>query len=77
MQPGKCPLGQIGLSRDYCSQVRSKVLDSSSHRRGSSGRSEGVVTEQRAGGLIRQPVYPQLRKWPVRYGTYASCQLRK
>jgi hypothetical protein len=27
-----------------------------------------------AGRLMGQPVYPQLRKLPVRCGTYASCQ---
>jgi hypothetical protein len=26
-----------------------------------------------AGGLMAQPVYPQLRKYPVRSGTHASC----
>src|SRR5262249_34281960 len=42
------PLGAVELSRDYRSQVRNKVLDSSlSHRRGQSCRSEGAVTEQR------------------------------
>jgi hypothetical protein len=28
-----------------------------------------------AGRLMAQPVYPQLRKYPVRSGTYASCQI--
>ena len=42
------PLGAIGLSRDYPSQVRNKVLHFSlSHRRVWSGRSEGAVTEHR------------------------------
>jgi len=27
-----------------------------------------------AGTLMAQPVYPQVRKYPVRPGTYASCQ---
>ena len=42
------PLGQIGLSREYRSQVRNegaRLLPV--HRRGYSGRSESVVTEQR------------------------------
>ena len=29
-----------------------------------------------AGRLMAQPVYPQLRKYPVRPGTYVSCQMR-
>jgi hypothetical protein len=29
-----------------------------------------------AGRLMAQPVYPKLRKYPVRSGTYASCQQR-
>src|SRR6201993_4297165 len=42
------PLGQIGLSRDYRSLVRNKVLDCLlSYRRGYFGRSEGAVEEQR------------------------------
>jgi hypothetical protein len=30
-----------------------------------------------AGRLVAQPVYPQLRKYPVRSGTNASCQKQK
>jgi hypothetical protein len=29
-----------------------------------------------AGRRMAQPVYPQLRKYPVRSGTHASCQIR-
>jgi adenylate cyclase len=46
--PGECRWGQIGLARNYRSQVRNKVVGSSlSQRCVLPGRSEGAVTEQR------------------------------